>query len=46
MQKHIDVKTIREILSRGNTAEVKQVKNGDVIISEVERKMKSVSREN
>lgn len=46
MQKHIDVKTIREIISRGNTAEVKQVKNGDVIVLEVERKMKSVSHDN
>lgn len=46
MQVRIDVKTIREILARGNTAEVKKVKNGDVLVIEIEKKMKSVTHEN
>lgn len=38
-------KTIREILSRGNNAEVKQNKNGDIIIMEVAKKIKKVVKE-
>lgn len=46
MQKHIDVKKIREILSRGNTAEVKQNKTGNVMVIEVTRKTQSVTEDN
>lgn len=46
MQTRIDVKTIREILNHGNTAEVKKIKNGDVLVIEIEKKMKSVTHEN
>lgn len=38
MEKQIDVKAIREILNRGNTAEVKENKNG-IIILEVKKKI-------
>lgn len=46
MQKRIDVKAIREILSRGNNAEVKQNKNGDVIVLEISKKIASVTHDN
>lgn len=39
MEGNIDVKAIREILSRDNTAEVKRNKDGNVIILEVRRKI-------
>lgn len=38
-------KTILEILSRGNNAEVKQNKNGDITIMEVAKKIKKVVKE-
>lgn len=38
MEKQIDIKAIEEILKRGNTAEVKENKNG-VIILEVKKKI-------
>ena len=37
---NIDIKIIEEILSRGNTAEIKKNKNG-IIILEVKRQIKS-----
>lgn len=40
MEEKIDVKAIQEILSRGNTAEVKQNKTG-VVILEVKKKIVS-----
>lgn len=39
MEKDIDVKVIREILSRDNTAEVKRNKDGNIIILEVRKKI-------
>lgn len=39
MEENIDVKAIREILFRGNTAEVKRNKDGNVIILEVRKKI-------
>lgn len=39
MEENIDVKAIREILSRDNTAEVKRNKDGNVIILEVRKKI-------
>lgn len=39
MEVNIDVKAIREILSRDNTAEVKRNKDGNVIILEVRKKI-------
>lgn len=38
-EKEIDTWAIRDILSRGNNAEVKQNKNGDIVILEVEKKI-------
>lgn len=38
MEKQIDVKAIAEILSRGNTAEIKKNKDG-IIILEVKKKI-------
>lgn len=40
MEEKIDVKAIQEILSRGNTVEVKQNKTG-VVILEVKKKIVS-----
>lgn len=39
MEKDIDVKAIREILCRDNTAEVKRTKDGNIIILEVRKKI-------
>lgn len=39
VEKDIDVKVIREILSRDSTAEVKRNKDGNIIILEVRKKI-------
>lgn len=40
MERNIDVNLILDILSRDNTVEVKKNKNGEIIILEVEKKIR------
>lgn len=40
MKKNVDVNVILDILSRDNTAEVKKNKSGEIIILEVEKKIR------
>lgn len=35
------IRAVRSILDRGNTAEIKRRKNGEIIVLEVRRKVKS-----
>lgn len=45
MKGQIDVQAIEDILERDNTAEVKQNKDGKVIVLEVTKKIKSTSKQ-
>ena len=40
MERNVDVNVILDILSRDNTAEVKKNKSGEIIILEVEKKIR------